>query len=381
MQLPLEEPKSISFQVVRIRQPIGDFFVGVMKARDLCAISRFDYRKLVDDRDGFERYLGIQRKISEKRVAEIEKYARTVDATFPTGVVIAVEERCATVDESSMTMTLSNDMDPSDGREPVHFGNIARVLDGQHRLKGLENVREIEFEMNVTVFVGLDIADQASVFSTVNLAQTKVRKSLAYDLYELAKNRSPQKTCHVIAVGLNMNEGGPLYHRIKRLGVVTEGRFGERITQATFVEALMPYLSKDMVRDRDEIARGIKLQYANADDLRTMIFRNMFIDEKDGEIGKIVQNFFEGVRRKWRMAWEAGGEGIMLARTNGFRALMRLLRPVYLKLATPGEVVEADRFYEVLEGIDLRDEEFTVERFKPGTSGESLLFQTLRKQV
>ena len=84
------------------------------------------------------------------------------------------------------------------------------------------------FEVNVAIFIGVDIADQAAIFSTVNLAQTKVNRSLVYDLFEYSKTRSPEKTCHDVAVLLDRVPESPFFEKIKRLGVATEGRFGER---------------------------------------------------------------------------------------------------------------------------------------------------------
>ena len=104
--------------------------------------------------------------------------------------------------------------------------------------------------------MGTDIAEQAQIFSTVNLEQTKVNRSLAYDLFALAKSRSPQKTCHNVVVALDQDKTSPFYQRIKRLGANTEGRYGETITQATFVEALQKYISADPKGDRDVLLRG-----------------------------------------------------------------------------------------------------------------------------
>ena len=107
----------------------------------------------------------------------------------------------------------------------------------------------------MSIFIDADIAQQAYLFSTVNLAQTKVNKSLAYDLFDLANVRSPQKLCHTIAVTLNRLPESPLYERIKRLGTATPGCVTENITQATFVTALMSYVSLDENKDRDTYMR------------------------------------------------------------------------------------------------------------------------------
>ena len=73
------------------------------------------------------------------------------------------------------------------------------MIDGQHRIAGLYKYEgEVGFDINVTIFVGTDIADQAQIFSTVNLEQTKVNRSLAYDLFALAHSRSPKKRAIIL---------------------------------------------------------------------------------------------------------------------------------------------------------------------------------------
>jgi hypothetical protein len=122
------------------------------------------------------------------------------------------------------------------------------------------------------------------------------------------------------------DKNNALYRRIKRLGFATEGRVFEPITQATFVESLMPYLSSDPKKDRDILLRGGILQKAYGDELYKMPFRNLFVDKQDLAITEIMSNYFNAVRNKWPLAWEERGKGMMLNRTNGFRALMRFLR-------------------------------------------------------
>jgi DGQHR domain-containing protein len=190
----------------------------------------------------------------------------------------------------------------------------------------------------VSVFVGSDIADQAYIFSTVNLEQNKVNRSLTYDLFELARTRSPYKTCHNIAVALDRSEGGPFFHRIKRLGVTTEGRAGEMLTQATFVNSLVVYISDDPKEDRDVLLTGKTLSKVRGDAEKRLFLRNLFIDEDDVKVGKIIEEYFRAVRQRWPDAWDTQAPGYILNRTNGFRALMRLLPQLYNFLAKPGDL-------------------------------------------
>src|SRR5690348_2345080 len=94
-----EDPRSITLPVLRIEQPIGGFFVGSIKAKDLVDIADFDIRRLTKE-EGIDSYLGIQRELDPKRVEEIRLYVRGPDATFPTSVVLAVPEACVALEGS-----------------------------------------------------------------------------------------------------------------------------------------------------------------------------------------------------------------------------------------------------------------------------------------
>ena len=112
-------------------------------------------------------------------------------------------------------------------------------------------------------------------------------------------------------------------------------------------------------------------------ELETLIFRNMFIQSKDLEITDVLWNYFEAVKRRWPIAWDSTAKGKILNKTNGFKALMRFLRKVYLHICGPGEVPSTDAFSEIFKRITLEDNDFSIENFKPGTSGESSLYQSL----
>ena len=263
----------------------------------------------------------------------------------------------------------------------IAIRQLGRVIDGQHRIAGLEAFSGERFDVSVTIFIESDIADQAHIFSTVNLEQTKVSKNLVYDLYELARTRSPQKTCHLVTVTLDRDPESPLAGRIKRLGFATEGADFEPISQATFVEGLLAHITLDPKRDRDLLLRGKSLERAGGDEVFRYVLRNLFIDGKDNEIIALIFNYFSAVSERWPVAWNERGRGFMLNRTNGVRALLRFFRHAYTKVAHPGDAVSAEKFLShVFKSVHLDDSSFNTENFPPGTSGEARLYRVLRGQ-
>lgn len=369
------------FLLCGIRQPIGDIFVARVDATTIQQITYFDVRRTIRDERDVERYLGIQRPLNTKRVEELHKYVGFLDATFPSSIIVAVESDYGRFDEGTSEVVVSN-IRLGEDKPTIAIRNVGRVIDGQHRIAGLEAFKEESdkhFDVIVAFFIGSDISDQAYVFATVNLEQTKVNKSLAYDLFELAKSRSPLKTAHNIAVALDQVASSPFYKKIKRLGVATEDRDAfETITQATFVNGLVPYISDNPKRDRDMILRGHRLVPARGPEMREAVFRNLFIQDEDRLIGKIYEEYFSAVREKWIDAWEFSGPGIMLSRTNGYRAFSSIFGRVYVALAGEiGILVARQRYRELLDLVPLEWKDFNTDKFRPGTSGEADLRRLL----
>ena len=383
---------SVRVPVFSIRQPIGDFYVGVIRADDLLRICKFDYRRMQYVNE-YADYLGIQRKLNEQRIRDIKKYVDTVDACFPTSIVISIDEKCAVIEpterEGFMLLLISEFVDRESPELSIPFEHIATIIDGQHRLKGLEEAGKGDFELSVSIFVGADEATEASIFSIVNLAQTKVNKSLAYDLersrlirqFEYAKTRSPEKTCHEIVVALDKLDNSPFFGRIKRLGVATEGRFGETLSQATIVKGLLPYISKDPLTDRDAGKRFGFWEPALASDKSKRIFFEFFRRDEDEKILAVVINYFQAISRRWPDAWNATGRGNIINRTNGFNGFIRFLRPAYLNFTTRPEVVSSDDFFSLFERVELNDGDFNPQVFLPGTSGSTRLYRLLAEQT
>lgn len=382
--------QQIAFPVIKVSQPIGEFFIGRISAKDLVRISYSDVRRIEGEQRDVEKYLGIQRPLDKSRVKKIKQYIQSPDASFPTGIVLAVDQHCAEYDESGMMI-----LKPFDSEFPetlIPLDKVAKVLDGQHRIAAFMTEQGIfdfdmsdisnTFQFNVVIFIGLDIDEQANIFATVNLAQTKVNKSLVYDLEGLSKTRSPFRTCHQIAVALdNADTRSPLYHRIKRLGVKTNGRdTAEPLTQAVFVESLINLISPDPFADRNLYMKGKTPKRANELEIIKYPFRNLFIDERDNEIALILFNYFSSIKTQWPTAWESKDiEGNILPRSNAFKAFMRYLKVIYVQIAGKdiGIIPPITEFLKYFERLSIKDADFTTGNFSPGSGGESAFYKLL----
>jgi DGQHR domain-containing protein len=364
--------KIINANYLKVSQPIGEFYCCVMKAEELYQISYSDVRDLVDEAEnGIGTYLGIQRKLSPSRVKKIKEYVESVDATFPNSIIIAVSEKYISLSDNKLTIRY----------EESKAGKIAKILDGQHRLAGFEDNNgkyvtkeneKVDFELLVTIFVEADLHTQAQVFTMVNQSQTKVNKSLVYDLESLALARSPYRTAHQIAVLLNNRKDSPFNKRIKRLGVKTKGVNGELITQAAFVDNLIKLITKKASIDRDILLGqkksffGLKntpLPDTDESDFKRLVFRKSFIDEDHAAIAANIFNYYNAISVYWESAWSKENKASVLNKTVGLIATMRLLRDIINYLVKNnqcdyGDIIEESTFRKVLAKIEIEDDFF-----------------------
>lgn len=373
--------KEIIIPTLPVEQPIGKFYLGVISARDLIAISTVDMRRIGE---GLDKYIGIQRKLSSDRVVEISKFAHSIDATFPTSVILAIRGECAEEIDNGRGLRLYTGIDQESG-ELIPLDQIASILDGQHRVEGIKASEKMDFNIPVSIFVDADIADQAYIFSIVNLAQTKVNKSLVYDLLDYSKSRSPQKTAHDIAVAFDNFEASPFYKNIKRLGAATPGREKETLTQATVVSMFLPLISKDPETDRDLSARGKKPSLSENWYKETPL-RDLWINGRDSDIAILLINYFAAIKKRWPDAWASRERGNILPRTNGFRALMRVFKDLYLhvNIMPPTGAnwkIQEDTFLQYFNKSTLSDSDFNSQYFPPGTSGETTLYKKLKEEL
>lgn len=364
-----------------VKQPIGEFYIGVISWIDLNKISYADQRRIEKGDTDIEYHFGIQRRLSDKRVREIGEYVNYLDATFPTSIILSIDSYDFENDIKNVELT-----NISEGEYTIPIlkirndKNIAKIIDGQHRIAGLKNLKEnINFELNVTIYIDMDIEDQAMVFATINKSHTKVNKSLVYDLFEFAKSRSPQKTCHTIAKYLNKKDGSPFINKIKMLGNAEDPL--ETITQATFVESLLKYISKNPKSDRDRLKRGKKIKLLTDKEIETRPFQNFFANEADGKIARIIWNYFNAVKEKWPTAWNEVDRGNILNRSTGFIALMRFLRDAYNSFGKANEMISIEDFSLIFGKMDLRDKDFNPETFIPGSGGQVALYNKLKSYL
>ena len=130
-----------------------------------------------------------------------------------------------------------------------------QVIDGQHRLWAFEDANEdIEFNLPVIAFYGLDLSWQAYLFYTINIKPEKINASLAFDLYPLLRTEDwltkfegpvvyRESRSQEITHELWANPKSPWHNHINMLG---ERGLKRMVRQAAWIRSLMAtYVKSD----------------------------------------------------------------------------------------------------------------------------------------
>lgn len=308
---------------IKIEQPIGTFYLTSMQAKLL--LDKVNIRQRTED--DIE---GVQRELSKKRVTEISDFCQDSDAVFPTPIVVSVNLNVPySVRPSERVIELPDDQE------------LGQVIDGQHRLWGIRKSGVAEnFELPVVLMFDLTPEENAYIFTIINSTQTKVNKSLIYDLFELSTTRSPQRTCHELARSLNSDPNSPFFNRLKMLGKKEIGQKNAILSQGTFVKQMLFLISKNPDAD----ARAIKANRKLEDDSR-MPLRKFFISGKDDVIYKVLLNTFNALKNTFQVEW-LEPETNILWKTTGFCGIMSVLNYI-MRLGVSERTLTYDYFVRI----------------------------------
>ena len=351
----------MNFPTITFEQPAGTFLLTALPVGELIRISRADPRKF--DNVTMETVGGVQREPSPTRIKQIAAYAETVDAAFPTPILLAINSEDCLIGENTISI-------PKD--------KVAEIVDGQHRVLGLmASQRKDELVIPVVFMLDATTEQEALLFATINGKQTKVPASLIYELFGVTKNRSPQKTAHEIARAMNSLDSSPWYKRLKMLGRKTPDSL-ESLSQGTFVKFLLPNISSKPDKDLDAIKRGL-----DAPPRPECIFNEYFLKNDDATILKIMLNVFGAAKDTWPNEWEHPVEYV-ISKTLGYTGIMLALPKMVIKgreLKDLSKKYFQGIFAAVRSKMDSEKLQMTSDFFSTSAKGESTFRRMIEQEV
>lgn len=191
---------------------------------------------------------GYQRGIDETRVTDIANFlSKRIDilpSLLPSSVILNCRKgETIRYDDSNFEIIITDDA-------------VFHVVDGQHRIRGLERSKISKYDIPLTIIEGLNIAQEAGQFLTINTKQKKVRPDLQLRILYHQDRINTRKLIDILGVenwkiealtlciALNDKNESPWRNLILRPGEKREGQW-KPITEANFVDTLKSFCSSE----------------------------------------------------------------------------------------------------------------------------------------
>lgn len=271
-----------TFPFISVQQKEHAFKLVSIPAGLLSRISYAAVRRK-DQEDG-----AVQRVLNTSRIAGIKDFALRM-GDFPASIVLN---------------WVGGDMAECNGRVEIPDNpRIAQIIDGQHRVAGLraaieDNPNVADYEIPVAIYEGLDTANSARIFISINTEQRPAPKSLVFDLYGVtASDLMDPAAIRASDVVAHLGADGQPYFKWIKLPNQDRQRGG--VALSTAVNAIKPLVE----------VKGL-LEQIGATEL---------------EIQKaIFSNFFGALKEKYGPHWDDRGNAFIYA--SGFIGAIEFFR-------------------------------------------------------
>jgi len=196
-----------------------------------------------------EEKAAVQRVLSTKRISDISNYVLAGNMFLNTFILNWANEECS--------LLINN----TEIKIPKINASL-QVLDGQHRLAGIEKAFEEnsaigDKDILVVLTNNLSTMEAAEVFLNINYEQKQVPRSLVYDLFgELRDPEYNINRAREIAVMMNNDAESPYYQCVKMPSINNKGR----VDLSTMVTSLKDYLKDGALFDQFNLTE-LELQY------------------------------------------------------------------------------------------------------------------------
>ncbi|MCZ8217396.1 MAG: DGQHR domain-containing protein, partial [Cyclobacteriaceae bacterium] len=181
------EENYLELYALKVKQPLGDFYVISISARELLEVSFSEPLRYVDNSGNVK---GNQRTKDARRLKEIAKYIDSVEMAFPNSIILSVNytpQGHITKDTTERWRVIEENQTGLCKIIAPKKVKLAAIIDGQHRLNAFEFVQKPErfsdLQLTCSIYFDLPNSYQAFLFATINSNQKRVSRSLALEQF------------------------------------------------------------------------------------------------------------------------------------------------------------------------------------------------------
>lgn len=358
----------IKINVIKLKQSKWTMYIGKINAYTLYKMSKADIMSITDNGEG---YSGIQRELNKNRISEIKDYLESDDATFPNSIILNLNKKYL-VNESDYELTIKVSE------------NTFSIIDGQHRLSGFENEVDSVFELNISIFIGLETNDEQRIFNTINTEHTKVSPSHSFYTEINDSIDTPRKFAAKVSSIFATDITSPWYQRIKLLGKKDDLSTEGRISLDTFAVPIVDSIYKDkyFYKIRNFLMKNnnnLKLLNESKLSQHKSYLWEFYIKNDVVTFYKIYSNYFNSIKKTLPNDWE--NPNSILTKTTGYNAFLKLFKDLII-IGLENRDVSEEFFTKKLEVLKDMDGTFNSKIYAAsGGHSSSVLYEKIRDKV
>ena len=282
-------------KAIKVVQPLGEFYIAKIKARELLKISTSSVARY--DKDG--NLKGNQRPLDPKRLKAIANFIMSDEMSFPTSILIA-----ANIDRDGKIIEDIEDRWDVKQTGSTDIYNLiipdkvtSLVIDGQHRLNAFNFAEESCKDIELVC--------------------------------------SPEKLAVYFTRKFNFTKESPLYQKIKLAPLFSEledlvNKDKWLLSTAAMVDGIMSLISSNPQKDRDMLA--MKKTSIWSDKTRSVLTNNgkpvlryLYLGSKDDELYSILEKYFCSVKT---ILWDNAANDSVILKTIGISVLFDILKNI-----------------------------------------------------
>jgi len=366
----------LKFELEEFKQKSNSFYLAKVKANDFLKIftvrpAEYDLQKhtalassFPDEKTYYDHLITEDKKrINEKdfqrepdatRISKIQKFISEEEYAFFPNTIISNCELINDLENFSLDENSNENEFFNKANKPATICFLSRVddkcflyvpnkpntilvIDGQHRLEGLQKATldiQKNYDLIIAFIIGFDRSVIAKQFYTINYEQKSVNKSLLYQLTgEFSHDLDELTFLHNTVKLLNEFTDSPFYGRVKMLGktpknVPQDIKDKLSISQAFLIDSSMRLISPNAI--------GTPMP---------PIFLRYYKNKSEHiNIIKTIARFFDAVK-KIQPDWNSPKESI-ISKGMGVTALLRVLNIIF-------PIIFVNEMHEKWENVDL----------------------------
>lgn len=327
----------LELPAIKVSQPIGVFYAISIPAKvllDLCYTIRLE---VLDDTETtplgiFNKLKGTQRETKPLRLRQIQDYSETIDATFPNSIILGAnydDETGLLIEDDESRWYIEKEENGFMKLIIPDKKRLASIIDGQHRLYGIEDSLNNDMDLLCSVFLELPMAYHANIFMNINMNQRKVDRNLAYSLFSFEmepgsiESWSPDTLAVYFARLLGTSDKSILNKKIN--GPILDNKDNGSISFASVIDGIIALITQNPKNDRHYLHKNIKIMRDRTsliDQKSNAPLRELYVFKKDKSLYNIILNYVNSFGGSlWKL-----NEYKIMKNTLGIQAIFDFLK-------------------------------------------------------